>query len=133
VGDAPYGRRRDAAETEVISRPRISWRFACVHRGPLFAADKLSIGIGTYSYHSLSIDAMIAQLQRLAIREIEMSRGEVVAGDEQMAPASQVWLESFRRRHAEKQHCLHTGRGLWWNDRQLNPKIRRILGGQVSR
>jgi sugar phosphate isomerase/epimerase len=40
------------------------------------AQRKLSLGIGTYTYHSLSMDAMIAQLKRLDIREIEMSRGE---------------------------------------------------------
>jgi sugar phosphate isomerase/epimerase len=40
------------------------------------AATRLNIGIGTYTYHSLSIDAMIAELTRLGILEIEMSRGE---------------------------------------------------------
>src|SRR5437867_12495347 len=40
------------------------------------AAKKLNLGIGTYTYHSLSIDDMITQLKRLQIREIEMSRGE---------------------------------------------------------
>ena len=40
------------------------------------AAGKLNLGIGTYTYHSLSIDDMIVQLKRLQIREIEMSRGE---------------------------------------------------------
>jgi hypothetical protein len=40
------------------------------------AARKLNLGIGTYTYHSLSIDDMIVQLKRLQIREIEMSRGE---------------------------------------------------------
>src|SRR6266404_8345787 len=40
------------------------------------AAKKLNLGIGTYTYHSLSIDDMIVQLKRLQIREIEMSRGE---------------------------------------------------------
>jgi sugar phosphate isomerase/epimerase len=43
---------------------------------PLKAASKLNLGIGTYTYHSLSIDDMIVQLKRLDIREIEMSRGE---------------------------------------------------------
>ena len=37
---------------------------------------KLNIGIGTYSYHNLSIDEMIVQLNTLRIQEIEMSRGE---------------------------------------------------------
>ena len=40
------------------------------------AGRKLNLGIGTYTYHSLSIDDMIVQLKRLRIREIEMSRGE---------------------------------------------------------
>jgi len=43
---------------------------------PLRAAGKLNLGIGTYTYHSLSIDDMIVQLKRLEIEEIEMSRGE---------------------------------------------------------
>lgn len=36
----------------------------------------LNLGIGTYTYHNLSIDDMIVQLIRLKIAEIEMSRGE---------------------------------------------------------
>jgi sugar phosphate isomerase/epimerase len=43
---------------------------------PLIAAPKLNLGIGTFTYHSLSIDDMIVQLKRLQIAEIEMSRGE---------------------------------------------------------
>lgn len=43
---------------------------------PLHASGKLDIGIGTYSYHNLSLDDMIAQLNALKIAEIEMSRGE---------------------------------------------------------
>lgn len=43
---------------------------------PVHASGKLNIGIGTYSYHSLSVDDMIAQLKSLDISEIEMSRGE---------------------------------------------------------
>lgn len=40
------------------------------------AAGKLRIGVGTYSYHGLSLDDMIVQLNLRGIREIEMSRGE---------------------------------------------------------
>lgn len=40
------------------------------------AKKKLRIGIGAYSYHSLTMEAMIKQLQALHVREIEMSRGE---------------------------------------------------------
>jgi inosose dehydratase len=43
---------------------------------PLHAFSSLNIGVGTYSYHSLSIDDMIVQLNALRVREIEMSRGE---------------------------------------------------------
>ena len=43
---------------------------------PLRANSRLNIGIGTFSYHNLSIDDMIVQLNALRIREIEMSRGE---------------------------------------------------------
>ncbi len=43
---------------------------------PLRASTQLNIGIGTYSYHNLSMDAMIVQLNALKVREIEMSRGE---------------------------------------------------------
>jgi sugar phosphate isomerase/epimerase len=39
------------------------------------AAPKLNLGIGSYTYHSLSIDDMITQLKRLEIREIELSHG----------------------------------------------------------
>ena len=43
---------------------------------PATAGRHLRIGVGTYSYHGLSMDAMIAQLVRLGVKEIEMSRGE---------------------------------------------------------
>jgi inosose dehydratase len=43
---------------------------------PLRAAAKLNLGIGTYSYHNLSMDEMIVQLNALRVGEIEMSRGE---------------------------------------------------------
>jgi sugar phosphate isomerase/epimerase len=41
-----------------------------------FAANRLRIGIGTYTYHNYSIDDMIARLTALHVDEIEMSRGE---------------------------------------------------------
>jgi len=43
---------------------------------PLRASPRLNVGIGTYSYHNLSMDAMIVQLNALGVQEIEMSRGE---------------------------------------------------------
>jgi sugar phosphate isomerase/epimerase len=43
---------------------------------PVRAQATLNIGVGTYSYHNLSIDDMIVQLKALRIAQIEMSRGE---------------------------------------------------------
>ena len=43
---------------------------------PLRASARLNVGIGTYSYHNLSLDDIIEQLNALGITEIEMSRGE---------------------------------------------------------
>jgi inosose dehydratase len=43
---------------------------------PLGALTRLNIGVGTFSYHNLSVDDMVIQLNALRIREIEMSRGE---------------------------------------------------------
>ena len=43
---------------------------------PLSAASRLNVGIGTYSYHNLSLDEMIVQLNTLKVNEIEMSRLE---------------------------------------------------------
>jgi sugar phosphate isomerase/epimerase len=55
------------------------------------AAGRLKIGMGTYSYHGLSMEAMIVQLQALRIQEIEMSRGEFMLlshpGDERFRGA----------------------------------------------
>src|SRR4051812_18801245 len=35
------------------------------------AAERLRLGIGTYTYHNVSVDEMILQLKRLDIAEIE--------------------------------------------------------------
>ena len=45
---------------------------------PLFAFSKLDIAIGSYSYHSISLDDMIVQLKLLRIREIEISQDEYI-------------------------------------------------------
>jgi sugar phosphate isomerase/epimerase len=43
---------------------------------PRLSLNPLNVGVGTYSYHGLSMDDMIAQLTALRVREIEMSRVE---------------------------------------------------------
>ena len=77
-------RRCDATAASIqlksmISRRRFVKSIAggmAVAVAPLGASSKLNIGIGTYSYHNLSVDDMIVQLNTLRITEIEMSRGE---------------------------------------------------------
>lgn len=54
----------------------------------------LNIGVGTFSYHLLSLDGMIVQLQANRIREIEMSRGEFML----MTPPAPQTVESARRK-----------------------------------
>jgi sugar phosphate isomerase/epimerase len=39
-------------------------------------SSRMRLGIGLYTYHGLSIDAMIEQLRMLDVTEVEMSRGE---------------------------------------------------------
>jgi inosose dehydratase len=63
---------------------------ACVS----FGAQKLRLGIGAYTYHNLSVDAMIGQLKALKITEIELSRGEFMTFKH---PPAEMF-ETFRRK-----------------------------------
>jgi inosose dehydratase len=60
---------------------------------PLSAAgNHLNIGVGTFSYHTLSMDDMVVQLKQLGIKEIEMSRGEFML----MKPPTPEMCQSAR-------------------------------------
>jgi sugar phosphate isomerase/epimerase len=52
----------------------------------------LNIGVGAFSYHSLSIPAMVERLVQLNVREIEMSRGEFML----MKPPTPAMCEAAR-------------------------------------
>jgi len=54
----------------------------------------LNIGVGTFSYHLLSLDDMIVELSANKVREIEMSRGEFML----MKPPTQEMVETARRK-----------------------------------
>jgi sugar phosphate isomerase/epimerase len=54
----------------------------------------LKIGVGTFSYHLLSLDETIVQLRANGIEEIEMSRGEFML----MKPPTQGMVETARRK-----------------------------------
>jgi len=58
------------------------------------AARRLRLGIGTYTYHNLSVDDMFVQLQALNVKEIEMSRAEFM--NFTRPPIER--FESFRRK-----------------------------------
>jgi sugar phosphate isomerase/epimerase len=58
------------------------------------APARLNIGVGTFSYHTLSLDGMIAQLKENRVEEIEMSRGEFML----MKPPSEEMVETARRK-----------------------------------
>ena len=64
---------------------------------PAAAEKALKIGIGTFSYHNLSIDHMIVQLKALGISQIEMSRGEFMLfskPDESLFRSTRVKLDA---------------------------------------
>ena len=64
---------------------------------PAMAGVHLNIGVGTFSYHTLSIDDMIVQLTRLRIKEIEMSRGEFMLMKPPTAEMCQSARDKFDR------------------------------------
>jgi sugar phosphate isomerase/epimerase len=79
-----FCRPKETVAADKVVRETITRRtFAGIAAGglvaaalPLHASSKLNVGVGTYSYHNLSLDDMIVQLNSLHVSEIEMSRGE---------------------------------------------------------
>lgn len=96
--------------------------------GPqLLAANRLNIGIGTFSYHTLSMDAMIEQLVRLNIREIEMSRGEFML----MEPPTPEMCRSAREKFDRAGiRCVSYYTATIKNERDIDYAVRyaQILG-----
>jgi len=58
------------------------------------AGHRLNIGVGTFSYHLLSLDEMIVQLKAVGIEQIEMSRGEFML----MKPPTPEMCKSAREK-----------------------------------
>ena len=70
---------QDNSAADVITRrsfARIAGAGLLAAALPMHASSKLEVGVGTYSYHNLSMDDMIVQLNALQVSDIEMSRGE---------------------------------------------------------
>jgi len=95
------------------------------------AAGGLRIGIGLYTYHSLSIDDTIAQLKMLKIQEIEMSRGDFMLFNHPKAEK----FESFRKKIDDAGiRCVSFYAPTIKEDKDLDEAIRfaRILGASNS-
>jgi sugar phosphate isomerase/epimerase len=89
----------------------------------------LDIGVGTFSYHNLSIDDMIAQLTKLRIREIEMSRGEFML----MKPPTSEMCQSARDKFDKAGiRCVSYYTATIKDDRDLDYAVRfaKILGAR---
>jgi inosose dehydratase len=87
----------------------------------------LNIGVGTFSYHTLSMDDMITQLKRLRIREVEMSRGEFML----MHPPTVEMCQAARAKFDQAGiRCVSYYTATIKDDRDLDYAIRyaKILG-----
>lgn len=81
--------------TTLTRRAFGQWAIAMFGGSDTYAAPfHLNIGVGTFSYHLLSLEDMIVQLKANQIGEIEMSRGEFML----MQPPTQEMVESARRK-----------------------------------
>jgi len=90
-------------------------------------ASRLRIGIGTYTYHSLSIDDMIGRLSALQITEIEMSRGEFML----MKPPTPEMCQSARSKFDRAGiRCVSYYTATIKDDRDLDYAVRfaKLLG-----
>jgi len=93
------------------------------------AASRLRIGIGAYTYHSLSIDDMITRLAALHIAEIEMSRGEFML----MKPPTTEMCQSAKSKFDRAGiRCVSYYTATIKDDRDLDLAVQfaRLLGSQ---
>lgn len=89
----------------------------------------LEIGIGTYTYHNLTFEAMIVQLRSLQISEIEMSRGEFMLMNH---PGDEMFQAARRKLDAVGVRCVSYYSATITNDRDLEDAVRfaKILGAR---
>jgi len=94
---------------------------------PLRAAAKLNVGIGTYSYHNLSMDEMIVQLNALQVEEIEMSRGEFMLMNH---PAEEMFRSTRSKLDRAAIRCASYYTATIKEDQDLEKAVRfaRLLG-----
>src|SRR5437588_10462996 len=93
------------------------------------ASGRLRIGIGTYTYHNLSMDEMIQRLTDLQITEIEMSRGEFML----MKPPTDDMCRSARSKFDRAGiRCVSYYSATIKDDKDLDNAVRfaKLLGSQ---
>lgn len=96
---------------------------------PWPSATKLNIGIGTYSYHNLSLDDMIIQLNALKVSEIEMSRGEFMLMNH---PSDDLFRSARTKFDRAAIRCVSYYSATIKDDQDLENALRfaKILGAQ---
>ncbi len=96
---------------------------------PWPSATKLNIGIGTYSYHNLSLDDMIVQLNALEVSEIEMSLGEFMLMNH---PSDDLFRSVRTKFDRAAIRCVSYYSATIKDDQDLNNALRfaKILGAQ---
>lgn len=94
---------------------------------PLHAFPPLNIGIGTYSYHGLSVDEMIVQLNALSIREIEMSRVEFMLLSH---PVDQLFRATREKLDRAGVRCISYYAATFKSSRDIDDAVRfaKLLG-----
>jgi inosose dehydratase len=96
---------------------------------PWPSATKLKIGIGTYSYHNLSLDDMIIQLNALKVSGIEMSRGEFMLMNH---PSDDLFRSARTKFDRAAIRCVSYYSATIKDDQDLENALRfaKILGAQ---
>jgi len=96
---------------------------------PMHASSKLNIGVGAYSYHNLSMDDMIVQLNALRVTEIEMSRGEFMLMNH---PGDELFRSASGKLDAAGIRCVSYYSATIKNDQDLANSLRfaKILGAR---
>ena len=95
----------------------------------LAAEAKLNIGVGTYSYHTLTMDEMIAQLVALKVKDIEMSRGEFMLMNK---PEEAMFRSAHEKLSGAGIRCVSYYTATLKDDADIESAVRfgRILGVQ---
>jgi len=96
---------------------------------PAQASSKLDVGVGAYSYHNLSLDEMIVQLNALHVSEIEMSRGEFMLMNH---PGDDLFRFARAKLDAAGIRCVSYYSATVKDDRDLENALRfaKILGAR---